>query len=69
MLIKGTNLQVSKLIKPTLSNTTYGNNDVITLDQSREVYRVVDDIVENLDEVSLDLIFSASEHDVELARF
>lgn len=65
MLKSTIDLTVPKLILPNTVNASYGRNDIVTLDQAREVYRVVDDIIESMDEVSLDLLFSASERDVD----
>lgn len=65
MLKKSIDLNVSNKLKPNLANTSIGKNSVVTLEQSREVYRIVDEIIDNMDEVSLNLIMSASEDDLE----
>lgn len=65
MFNKSVDLIVPSLIKPNLADTRNGLNNIVTLDQSREVYRIVDDMIDGLDDVSLDLIFSANENDVE----
>lgn len=64
MLKDSVNIHIPAIAAPSLANTKYGKNNVVTLEQAREVYRIVGEIIDDMDDVSIDLVMSANEEDV-----
>lgn len=64
MLKETVSLQLPPLIRHGLAPSVVSGG-IVTLEQAREVYRITNSIIDDMDEPSLDLIFEANQRDVD----